>query len=350
MNNEVEPETAVRYEILTEIENVRLIVSEWDYLLATSRCNLAFNCSKWYLARIELLPTIQPLVFTAYRDQVLAGVLPLWLEPGPRLATFGDDYRDYFDIIAADEDREVITGLLKLALQGAWNYDRLDLGLVKRDSNLVKGAEALGLAETVDVFFAPGRSIAYAVLDLSCGYNEYRKRLSRNFRRSLNLAHNRARRDGLIVRELTPADLDPELLPDTFLSLHLSRFGDRSDFRSSESWVRKLFPSLFAEQRMRVFAILNKGQIVGIDLQMITKSGMYSYNTGFLPEMRQYAPGKLMIHQAIEQSCLEGMTEFDLGYWEPGYKLDWQPIKREVGDLQFATGLNSINHLDLAVL
>lgn len=336
-NNEVRGETAVRYEILTEIEEIRLIASEWDYLLAASRCNLAFSCSKWYLARVELLPVLQPLVFTAYRDQVLAGVLPLWVDSSQREAHCGDDYRDYLDIIAADEDLDVITGLVRLALQGAGNYDRLDLGPVKRDSNFVQGAKALGLGETVDGFFVPGRSLIFAVVDLTGGYEEYMKSLGRKFRLNLHRICNKAERDGLVVRELRPPDLSPELLPEIFLSLHLSRFGAVSDFKSAESWVRKLFPALFAEGRMRVFALLEKGRIVGIDLAAVAKSGMYSYPGGFLPEMGKYDPGKLLIHAAIRQACLEGMDEYDLGWWIQDYKAHWRPAKQEVGDLRLAT-------------
>lgn len=348
--NEVKGEMAAKYEILTAIEDIRLIASEWDYLLAASRSNLAFSCSKWYLAGVELLPTLQPLVFTAYRDQVLSGVLPLWLDSSRRVAHFGGDYRDYLDIIAADEDLEVITGLLKLALQGAGNYNHLVLGPVKRDSNFVKGAEALGLGAAIDDFFVPGKSLPYAVVDLTCGYDEYMKTLGRHFRFNLQRDIKRAERDGLIVCELTPADLNPELLPETFLSLHLSRFGDCSDFRSSESWVQKLFPSLFAEQRMRVFSVLDRNRIVGIDLETVSRSGMYAYNTGFLPEMRRYAPGQLMMHKAIEQACREGMSEYDLGWWLQSYKADWRPTRREIGDLRFATGLNQQEPLNLAIL
>lgn len=348
MINEVKRGTAVRYEILTEIEDVRLIAPEWDYLLATSRCNLAFSCSKWYLARVELLPPVQPLVFTAYRDQVLSGVLPLWLYSSQRLAHFGDDYRDYLDIIAADDDRDVIIGLLKLALQGAENYDRLVLGTVKRDANFVKGAKALGLEEAIVELFTPGKALAYAVIDLRSGYDEYMKTLGGEFRRSLHRARKKANRDGLVIRELKPADLDPELLPETFLLLHLSRFGDRSDFKSAEAWIRKLFPTLFIEQRMRVFALLDKDRILGIYLVAVARSEMFSYTWGFLPEAQRYDAGKLLTHHAIQQACLEGMAEYDLGWWLHDYKGHWKPAKREVGELQFATGLKERQPLDFA--
>jgi hypothetical protein len=329
--------TSVDYKILTDIRQVHSIASEWDELLSRSRCNRAYSCSKWYLATVELLPKLQPLVFIAQRNRVLAGVLPLWLEANRRLARFGDNYIEHLDIIAADEDCEVITGLLDLALRDTGGYDWLVLGPVKHDSNLMQGARALRLGQTVDEFFLPGKSLTYAVLDLTRGYDEYMKTLSPEFRHNLHRACKKAQRDGLIVRELTPAELRPDLLPETFLSLHLSRFGDRSDVKSSVSWIQKLFPSLFAERRMRVFAILENERIAGIDLETVTRAGMYGFLGGFLPEIRKYAPGKLLIHSVILQAYLEGMDEYDFGWWGQDYKADWRPTTREVGELRLAT-------------
>jgi GNAT acetyltransferase-like protein len=320
---------------LTEIEQATAISSEWDLLLARSRCNRAYSCSKWYLATHELVPQLQPLVFIARRGNVLSGILPLWLESNRRLARFGDNFGDHLDIIAADEDMEVITGLLAFALQGTGSYDRMALGQVKRDSNYVRAAKALGLDEVVDHVFAPENRLSYAVLDITRGYDDYMSRLGRKFRLNLHRMCNKAEREGFVVCELTPMQLNPELLPGIFLSLHLSRFGEKTDFKSAEVWMHKLFPSLFAEGRMRVFAVLHQDQIVAIDLEMVTRSGMYSFNGGFLPEISKYEPGKLLIHKAIQQACLEGLSEFDLGWLGQEYKLHWRPTIREVGALQF---------------
>jgi hypothetical protein len=326
------------YKLLTEIHQIEAISSEWDVLLARSRCNRAYSSSKWYLATVELMPKLQPLVFIAYRDRVLSGILPFWLEANRRLARFGDNYLEHLDIIAHDNDSEVISGLLHLALEGTGSYDYLVPGTVLPDSNFVKGAIALGLGHTVDEFFVPGKSLTYAVLDLTRKYDDYMKTLSPGFQHNLHRAYKRATRDGLTIRELTPAELRPELLPDTFLSLHLSRFGDRSDVRSSEPWIRRLFPSLFAEGRIRVFAILKEGRIAAIDLETVTRSGMYGFLGGFLPEIRRYGPGKLLIHKVIQQAYLEGMREYDFGWWGQDYKADWNPAMREVGEIRLATG------------
>lgn len=327
----------IDFRLLTNINQIASVSMEWDGLLSQSRCNRAYSCSKWYLATVELLPQLQPLVFTAWRNSVLSGLLPLWLDVDRRLARIGDGFIDHLDIIAADEDLGVITGLLDLALQYNESYDRLILGPVKQDSNLVKGTRALGLGEIVDEFFEPNRSLIYAVVDLTSGYDQYMKTLSRGFRRNLYRKCKKAQTDGLIIRELTPAELKSDLFVESFLSLHLIRFGDRSDVKSSESWIRKLFPALFAEGRLRVFAALDASRIVAIDTATVTPSGMYGMLGGFVPEMSRYGLGKLLIHHAIQQACLEGMDEYDLGWWQQDYKADWKPASRAVGPLQIIT-------------
>jgi hypothetical protein len=342
MENNGRQRPPVSYEVLTEFSEIASISHEWDVLLGLSRCNRAFNCSKWYLATPELLPKLRPLVLVARRAHALAGVMPLWLDVDGREASFPDDYTDHPDIIAQDEDLEIIVGLLGLAISGTGDYDKLSLKRVKHDSNCVRGAKTLQPCRDAKDLFVPGKSLEYAVLDLARGYDEYVKTLSRKFRLTLNRVLHKAQRDGWVVRELRPADLNPERLTETYLALHLSRFGQGSDFKSDfptvEAWMHKLFPSLFAEQRMRVFAMLRKERMAAIDLAMVGKSSMYGWPGGFVPEIQGYHPGKLLIHQAIRQSCLEGLEEYELGWWGQEYKRHWRPVARTIGELEFAAG------------
>jgi len=332
---------SLRYSILTEVHEITSIALEWDSLLAQSPCNRAFSCSKWYLATPCVLPEAKPLVIAARRDGTLVGILPLWLDITRKEAGFPDDYSDHLDIIAADNDLETITGLLQVARQGPASYEKLVLKHIKSDSNCARGARVLGLRHDLDEAFAPQNSLAYAVLDLTGGYDEYSKSLSRKFRLNLNRMRSKAQRDGVIVRELGPEDLPPESLPGLFLSLHENRFSKgtslKSVCKSPEAWIHQLFPCLFAERRIRVFAIFYKNKIAGIDLATVTKAGMYGWNGGFLPEIAGYDPGKLLIHKAIQQCCLEDLSEYDLGWFGQAYKAHWKPAIRYIGELQFET-------------
>lgn len=344
--------TAITYSVHTEWSDLASMGLDWDELLDRSECNRAFSCSKWYMAMTELLPGVQPLVLVACRENRLAGIMPLVLDSAAREAGFAKDYTDCPDIIAQAGDIEVIAGLLNFAISGTGGYDRLVLRFVKDDSNCVKGAIALGLGKDSEGLFVPGSTWELAVLDFSRGYEEYLKTLSRHFRLSLNRVRNKAQREGLAVTELKPDDISPEEIPGLFLSLHLSRFGAGSNFNvdfrlgfaAVESWIRKLFPSLFAEGRIRIFALMKETKIVGISVVMVGKRGLYGWPGGFLPEVERYHPGKLLIHNIVRQACLERLEEFDLGFWirrDEEYKGQWRPVIKKVGHLQFLAHIGS---------
>lgn len=334
-------QSAIRYEVLTEMPQIAALSEEWDALLSRSKCNRAFSCSKWYLSTPDLLPQLQPWVLVARRNQSLAGILPLWLDVNRREAGFPEDYSDHLDIIAQDGDIDVATGLMDLALSNIGNYDILALKHIKQDANCVLGIQNLKIVPNSLELFAADKGLEYAVVDLTPGYAAYRKTLSKKFREALVRVINRAQRIGILVRELSPDDLAPQRLPETFLSLHLSRFGDRSTittgFQNATSWISKLFPCLFAERRMRVFAILKQQEFVGMHLAMVGRDGMYGWNSGFVPEILDISPGKLLFDFVIRQSCEEGLREYDFGWWGQDYKHHWKPFSRIIGEIRLST-------------
>ncbi|HEY6352093.1 MAG TPA: GNAT family N-acetyltransferase [Candidatus Angelobacter sp.] len=339
-NDSHEPPSSIEYRLLTELNQVAAIASNWDEMLLQSRCNRALSCSQWYLATPDLLPEYEPVIFTAWRDHVLAGILPLWLN-GEGDAGFPDDFGDQLDIIAAEGDLDVFAGLLRSAIKGIGRYHRLVLSNIRTDSNCVQAAQILGLGEAIKASFRSDKSLAYAVLDLGSGYDSYRRKLSRNFRHALSRGWNKLHRNGIVVSELKADRLEPARLPEVFLAVHFSRFGKASDFQSEGStdlWMNKLFPILFAEGRMRVFAMLDGNRVLGMHLAMVGKRGLYGWNGGFLPEVSELSPGKLLYDYVIQQSCLEGLEEYDFGWFGQPYKHNWKPNTRTIGELAFIAG------------
>lgn len=330
-------ETGVHCEVLTDWRDILLLREAWNVLLARSRCNRAFNSAQWYFAVPLILPELSPLLCIARRAGIMQGILPLWRDRCRQEVRFADHFCDHIDIIAADDDWEVMTGLLAFALQEAARYGTLSLRRLKRDSNCVRAACALGFSGQVERGFAPEAAGEHAVIDLGKGYEAYLKTLSRKFRLNLNRMRHKAAANGVVVRELQPEDLTPKDLPATFLSLHAARFGEASKLvaPSGVTWIQHLFPSLFAERRLRVFAVLLADQITGIDLAMVSRSGPYAWNGGFLPEIQQYDPGKLLIDKTVQQCCAESLGEYDLGGFGHQYKAHWKPTIRWVGGLQF---------------
>ena len=142
--------TAIHYEVLTDWRGLLSLCEEWNGLLARSRCNRAFNSAQWYFAVPLLLPELSPLLCIARRAGTVQGILPLWLHQCRQEVRFADHFCDHLDIIAADDDWEVITGLLAFALQEASRYGALSLRRLKPDSNCVRAARALGFSWQVE--------------------------------------------------------------------------------------------------------------------------------------------------------------------------------------------------------
>jgi CelD/BcsL family acetyltransferase involved in cellulose biosynthesis len=281
---------------------------------------------------------MRPLVLIARRDRALAGVMPLVIDDSGRKAGFPRNWCDYQDIISYDGDTEVSAGLLDLAISGTGDYDRLSLKRIRRDSNCFQAALSLKPGLDDEDLFLPERMVEYTYVDLARGFDVYRKKiLSKKFRHNLRTIRNNAQRRGIAVRELGPDDLDPEKIAEVFLSLHLSRFGAHTALRASVSFLHKLFPPLFAEMRMRVFALLNGARIIGMHVAMVGKDSLFGWNGGFLPEAAGLSPGSLVLEEAIRQACLSGFKEYDFGWGDQEYKAQWTTNAREVGELEFAT-------------
>jgi len=336
----------IRYEALTEFSQAEAISAEWDEVLEQSRCNRAFASSTWFLTTPALFPKLKPLVIVARRDGLLAGILPLVVDVRCGKAGFPNDFSDHHDIISHEEDIEVVTGLLDVLMSGPgpWPYDQLSLKSIRADSNILKG---LRIIEHRTGRFESGEaqnSYLHGYVDLTLGYSEYVKTLSRNFRHNLNRVRNKAQRGEIVVREIGPDELAPTELPETFLTLHLSRIGEDTVFRPARSWLRKLLPALFAAGRLRVFAALSKERIVGLHLVMVGQDSLFGWNGGFLPQAESFAPGRLLYDAVFRQASLERLHEYDFGCWDGlAYKDDWKPKPRPVFELQFAAPPRALN-------
>jgi len=330
-------DTGIHCEVVTDWRSILSLCEEWNVLLTHSRCNRAFNSSQWYSAVPLILPELSPFLCIARRAGTVQGILPLWLDQRQQKVEFAGHFCDHLDIIAADDDLEVMTGLLAFALQEASRYGGLSLRRIKPDSNCVRAARALGFCRQIEEGFAAGTAREYAVIDLSLGYDRYLKSLSRKFRLTLNRMRNKAERDGIVTRELHLHDFVPKRLPEAFLSLHSARFGGKSRLlsQSASAWVHHLLPSLFAGQSLRAFALFVGDQIAGIDLAMVGSSGLYAWTGGFLPEVEQYDPGKLLIDKTIQLCSVERLMEYDIGWFQQQYKAHWKPNIRRIGNLQF---------------
>jgi len=326
------------YETLTDPSEIASIGDDWDRLLNGSRANRAFNCSKWFLAAIALYPELSPLVLIARRGATLSGVFPLVVDSREGTARFQGAWSAYPDILADADDCEISRGLLNYALSSKRSYEKLLLRRIRPDSNCIRAARALGLIGEDDPPFLPRSIEACYYASLEQGYEHYMNTRSRNLRHNMTRVQNKASREGVAATELTPGEIDPSTLPELFMSLHFSRFGEQTVLRSSRMFLETLLPALFVERRMRAFALVFNDKTVGIHLAMVGANSLIGWNAGFTDEIASLSPGRLLLHAAIRQACADGLAEYDLREGSESYKSDWRTHTRNIGSLELAIG------------
>lgn len=324
---------SLTYEILGTLAEVEAIAAAWDALLDQSPCNRAFSCASWFLVSCKLNNALTPYVIVARRAEEVAGVLPLVLINEGSIAVFASELSDYNDIVAREDDHSVPAGLIEYALSSAAGRRRVVLARVRSDSNCWHAARALHLADDFDrVCEGHSRHI-----QLASNYEEFLRTRSSNLRKSLGRARRNAEKDCLAVHELTPESFPPSRLPEAFLSLNFDRWGPESYYELPfpQSLVRKLLPQLFAEGRMRAFALMKDERLLGLDLCMVGRNSLCTWNGGFLAEAEKWSPGNLLMAAGIKAACATKLEEYDLLRGNESYKTRWANGIRRLGRLEF---------------
>jgi CelD/BcsL family acetyltransferase involved in cellulose biosynthesis len=103
-------------------------------------------------------------------------------------------------------------------------------------------------------------------------------------------------------------------------------------------FINAALPLLFAERRLRVFALFEERTMLGIDLLMVGANSLCAWNGGFLPEAGRLSPGKLLIAAEIKRAFEIGLEEYDFLRGSHEYKASWANDCRHVRRLELSTG------------
>jgi CelD/BcsL family acetyltransferase involved in cellulose biosynthesis len=327
----------VSYDVLTEVSALTAIAEEWNTLLDRSECNRAFSSAQWFIATCRVNPQMTPHVIVSRRGSEVAGILPLVSTQG-HSAEFPSYLCDYNDIVVARDDSSVALALLDCVVGSARDYERIKFSNLRDDSECLRAVRLLKEMKSVDWIITPDMTCYY--LSLTSTYDDYLKTRSRVFRKSLGRARRAAKEHNLQVRELDPEVFACEQLPELFLSLNLDRFGSETHFGSvaAQAFVREVFPTLFAERRLRAFALFDAARIIGIDICMAGPRSLCSWNGGFVAEARKWSPGRLLISEGIRRAYELGLDEYDFLRGSHTYKSKWASGKRFISQCELRLG------------
>jgi CelD/BcsL family acetyltransferase involved in cellulose biosynthesis len=327
---------SITFEVLSHSPDIAAISAEWEALLDSSLCNRAFSSPAWFLAWCRAAQDHIPYVIVARRNGTIRGIFPLVLT-GARQAEFPGNLSDYNDVVTREGDSAVQAGLLNYAIDGTGAYDKLNLKCIRQDSNCLRALRLLFPERGAHQFFSGEMKICPYV-QLPPRYDEYLPSRSKEFMKGLKRAKHRADKNQVVVRELTPETFPPARLPDTFLALHLSRFGSRSWAKQHVyPFVEEVLPALFVGRRMRVFALFEAEKLIGIHLSMMGANSLCYWSGGFLPEAERWSPGKLLFDAQIRLAYAIKLAEFDLMRGEEAYKARWATDSRSIVQLEIRT-------------
>jgi CelD/BcsL family acetyltransferase involved in cellulose biosynthesis len=323
---------SLRYEVVTDLAAAERIVPAWNELLDRSICNRAFSSPIWFLAACQVQPELTPWLALVWRDECLAGVLPLAVRPETQEAVFPNSMSNYNDLIVANGDVAAAAGLFEFALSERVHFRRLDLKWVRQDSNLAAALHVLSGRRELAGCYLSDRDYFYIALSPTPA--EYLASRSRVFRKGVNRILRRAAAEGLTMNELTPADLPPARLVELFLSLHFSRFGEKSAFRPglpNTPFVELALPILFAERQLHAFAVSKEDNILALDLSFRGARGLCTWNGGYSPSAECWSPGRLLLLSGIQRASQLGLEEYDLLRGNQEWKASWANRSRTVG-------------------
>ncbi len=325
------PVTCRKY---TELPPVAELSAQWDKLLHSTNCNRAFSSSSWFLAACAADSSISPCVITAWCGLELIGIFPLAETSGTGKLGFPNPLSDYNDVIVRPGDDVAVEMMLDCAL--GWGRS-LNLRRLRLDSNFYR-AVARARPDLAETRFRTEATCFY--IDLHTSYDDYLASRSRNLRADLRRHERKAKQDGLVVTALSPESFTPELLPEVFLSLHFSRFPERTSFHNPtfQAFVRVAFPELFRQGRLKPFVLTANKKMIAIDICFTGPRGLCTWNGGFLPEAQKYSPGTLIVAEQLRQSFALGLEEYDWLQGDYPYKARWATGSRTYGRFDFEPG------------
>ncbi len=280
-----------------------------------------FQRPEWLIAYVRHLLRGELRALSFWRERELVGLAPFFVwRDGPRrvLSLLGAGVSDYQDVLFEPAHREGALRGLERWLAGAAIEACAWSELVPSSPLLSPLCDCAGSWESR---LEPQEPCP--ALSLPQGA-ELLPQLSKNMRRTLQVARHRAAADGFAFEAATAERL-PALLAD-LLALHMAR---RAQLGSSFADPRTAAchaaaaPALLASGHLRMYALTRAGARGAVLYALRERDTLRLYQHGFDPALARYSPGALLCAHAIDRAHEEGATSFDFLRGTESYKYRW---------------------------
>ncbi len=270
-------------------------------------------------------------LLSTHRDDGPCGFLPI-VRAGRTAATPTDWHTPVFEAVTADD-----AALADLAesLMGL-GADRLVLGFVDRDSPTLEVMSSVLRAGGFHLEVRHRMSSPF--IDLSIGWEAFASGLSSKKLGDLRRRRRRLDEQGEVT--ITVHDgahqLD-RMLTEVFETEAAGWKGERSTAIASNPATERLYRAAArwaaAEGWLRLSFLRLDGRAVAVDYSIEVAGRHYLLKTGYDPQFRAFAPGRLLRLEMIRRAFADGVDTYEFAGSDDPWKREWTGTTRQIVDV-----------------
>jgi len=309
---------------------------QWNALVHTMECPQAFYTWEWAEAVSRAYSnSLQPVVFAAYGEGSLIGVVALSLDPECKQASFlTASTADYCDFISAPADRrqfiqEVVTELRRMGIV------ELRMANLPADSASAEGMQAAARTSGYSVFVRPAYLCSQVPLDSVASRQQTRTQAKAKLGRMSKTA---AQFGAITVSHSNVCDEFESQFPE-FATAHIARFLATERVSTLASQERRTFLTelarLFSHQGWLAFSTVKLGgRSVAWNYGFKFDGTWFWYQPAFDAEQGRLSPGAYLLCEILGQAADDPKIHtVDMGLGDEGYKRKHAKAGRQTLDI-----------------
>lgn len=280
------------------------------------------------------------LVVVVKKEKEIVGIGPFMIQGHfffKELKFIGSGFTDFHEILAKPEDRDAILFSILDFISNYKKYDLLNLEQIPDNSPLYDILNEAGQFKKREMVKCP------IVNFHGLSWEEYFKRLSRNFRREWTKKSNRIKKKGELEFIRLKNTKEKKDYFQKIFDLHI-RCGEHKGFLSRfiRESVREFFRKLILKiPNVVVYVLLIDGELVAYRIGFDQRGIFYTWNTAYDPRFHSYSVGKIILGLIIQDLIIRKYKKINMMRGNYSYKRRWMTDKEILTNYQFLYNINS---------
>lgn len=299
--------------VITKIPRLEDLGAEaWNALVASCPDATCFQAFEWISCWWKVFkPNNEPCLYTAYRDGMLVGLAPMYLE-SKILQFIGEGHSDYNIFIWHKSERHTVERLLNKILES-------------NEADVVQFSEVPETSELANVLRNRQDSRLRRLNSTPC---PKLTRTEENIKNALQKKSIKRKRKKLkelgeicVAHLSKPEDITPYL--DIFFRQHIERWS-RTDYPSLflNNSNKQFYEALVVSGLPIVFTVLKVNEkLVASHFGMLSAGDLIWYKPAFDIQLGSYSPGEVLLAKLIEYVNTNSLSGLDFTRGNEAFKL-----------------------------